>query len=53
MVSQGFDEEGKWGGFGNILNFDQEAKKLTWCSSRSHSTSHRVVDQRQSVHALS
>jgi len=38
VVSQDFDKEGRWGGAGNVLNFDHKAKKPSWCSSWSHRT---------------
>lgn len=39
-------------GFGNIVNFDQDAWKTVWHSSCFHSTSHCVAEQRWSVHTF-
>lgn len=40
------------GGFGNIVNFDQDAWKTVCHSSWFHSTSHCVVEQQWSVHTF-
>lgn len=53
VTAQGFDEERRWGGFGNVLNFDWKTKKPIWSSSWSHRIPRCVVEQRWFVRALS
>lgn len=51
-LMRAFDKGRRWKGFGNVLNFDQDTRKMVWHSSWFHSTSHCVVEQRWSVHTF-
>lgn len=51
-LMRAFDKERRWRGFGNVLNFDQDARKTVWHSSWFHSTSRCVVEQRRRTFKL-